>query len=120
MRHVLLGTLVLVSLSDQAAELEVDSPDGRTRARVDLKEGRLTYSASRDGQPLIMPSSLRLQLTAASPLRNGLRIADSKTRNADATWTQPWGEVATVREQYNELRVTAAEIAGQKRSFVFV
>jgi alpha-glucosidase len=35
----------------------------------------------------------------------------------DETWTQPWGEVARVRDHHNELRVSVAETAAPARQF---
>ena len=93
------------------AQVRVASPDGRNQVTVEIRDGRLTYGLARDGRPLILPSSLGFDFRNAQPLRDGLRITDTTRRSHDEWWTQPWGEVARVRDHYNELAVTAREIS---------
>jgi len=38
-------------------------------------------------------------------------LVDTTRTAFDETWTQPWGEVARVRDHHNELRVSVAEAA---------
>jgi alpha-glucosidase len=98
-------------------QVRVASPDGRNQVGVDIREGRLTYSASRDGRALLLPSLLGFEFRGAPPLRDSLRITDTTRQSHDEAWTQPWGEVARVREHYNEAAVSVAEIAAQSRRF---
>ena len=102
-------------LPSQAA---VASPDGRNRVTVQLTEGRLQYSLARDGRPLILPSLLGFEFRGAPPLRDGLRITDTARQSHDQWWTQPWGEVARVRDHYNELTASVEEAAPPARRFV--
>jgi alpha-glucosidase len=99
-------------------QAEVTSPDGRNRVIVQLTEGRLQYSLARNGRPLILPSLLGFEFRGAPPLRDGLRITDTTRQSHDQWWTQPWGEVARVREHYNELAVSVEEAAPPARRFV--
>ena len=87
----------------------VTSPNGRNTVGVAVRDGHLTYTLSRDHRPLLLPSQLGFHFKDAPPLETGLRIADSSRTSHDEWWTQPWGEVARVREHYNELAVTAEE-----------
>jgi alpha-glucosidase len=100
--------------------LNVSSPDGRNRVGVATYEGRLYYILSRDRRPLLMPSRLGFEFKGAPPLRDNLRITGSKRATHDETWTQPWGEVARVRDHYNELRVSVVETAAPARRFDLV
>jgi len=100
--------------------LSVSSPDGRNKAGVATYEGKLYYILSRDGRSLLMPSMLGFEFKGAPPLRDGLRITGSKRSTHDETWTQPWGEVARVRDHHNELRVSVAENAAPARRFDLV
>src|SRR5262245_20062401 len=95
----------------------VSSPDGRNAVTVALSEGRLTWSLTRDGRPLILPSTLGFAFRGAPMLRDSLRIADSTRWSRDVWWTQPWGEVARVREHFNELAVTVEETTAAPRRF---
>ena len=99
------------------AQLRVASPDGRNDITVQVREGRLYYALDRDDRPIVLPSLLGFELRGAPPLRDGLRVSGSAERSFDTTWTQPWGEVARVRENYHELRVSLAESAAPGRRF---
>src|SRR6266852_4147218 len=97
----------------------VASPDGRNRVTVEIRDGALTYGVERDGRALILPSHLGFTFQGAPPLRDSLRV-DTSSNTVDETWTQPWGEVARVRDQHHELRVAVAEVATPGRRFVVV
>ena len=100
------------------AQAGVTSPDGRNLVTVQLSEGRLQYSLARDGRLLILPSLLGFEFRGMPRLRDGLRITDTTRQSHDQWWTQPWGEVARVRDHYNELAVSVEETAPPARRFV--
>jgi alpha-glucosidase len=102
------------------AQVRVASPDGRNQVTVETRDGKLYYSVQRDGRPLFMPSLLGFEFRGAPTLRDGLRIVDTTRQTLDETWTQPWGEVARVRDYHNELRVSVAETAAPNRQFTVV
>jgi len=97
---------------------QVTSPDGRNRVTVEIRDGALTYSVDRDGRVVFLPSRLGFAFQGAPPLRDSLRMVDTSRNTVDETWTQPWGEVARVRDHHNELRITVAEVASPGRRFV--
>src|SRR2546421_4552962 len=97
--------------------LRVASPDGRNQVTVEIRDGGLYYSLNRDTRPLFLSSRLGVTFQGAPPLRDCLRIVDTARSAHDETWTQAWGEVARVRDHYNELRVSVAETALPGRRF---
>ena len=97
--------------------LTVVSPNGRTEVRVEVRDGHLMYSVTRDHRALILPSLLGFEFRGAPPLRDSLRVTGSSAGTYDSTWTQPWGEVAHVRDHHNELRVSVAETSAAGRHF---
>ena len=99
-------------------QLRVQSPDGRTVVTVEVREGGLYYSIQRDDRPLFLPSRLGFEFQGAPPLRDGLRITGSTTSTVDTVWTQPWGEVARVRDRHNERRISVTEGTSGGRQFV--
>jgi alpha-glucosidase len=113
----LIGTTLLTGVAAAQARSQVASPDGRNAVTVGIREGRLYYSVQRDGRPVLLPSGLGFEFRGAPPLRDGLQIADTARQTVDETWTQPWGEVARVRNHYHELRVGVAETASPGRRF---
>ena len=106
--------------SQTQMQLRVASPDSRTEVLVGITDGRLVYSVRRDGRALILPSVLGFEFRGAPALRDSLRVTDTSTRTYDSTWTQPWGEVARVRDHHNELRVSVAETSPRARRFAVV
>jgi alpha-glucosidase len=115
----LLVTLTASSVIAQDT-ISVASPDGRNKVGVAVHEGNLYYILSRDGAPLLLPSMLGFEFKGAPALRDGLKITGSTRSTHDETWTQPWGEVARVRDHHNELRVSVVETAAPNRKFDFV
>jgi alpha-glucosidase len=99
-------------------QVRVLSPDGRNQVTVAVREGRLYYSLGRDGRALILPSLLGFEFRGASPLLGALRITDTTRQSHDEWWTQPWGEVARVRDHHNELAVSVEETGAPNRRFV--
>ena len=119
-RSLIIASLAAATASPTAtaqAPLRVLSPDGRTAVSVTIRNGRLTYDVRRDGRAVLTPSGLGFELRGAPALRDGLRITGHSERSHDETWTQPWGEVARVRDHHNELRVEVEEGAAPSRHF---
>ncbi len=114
-----LALLIAVAIPAQA-QVRTASPDGRNQVTIETHDGRLYYSVQRDGRPLLMPSLLGFEFRGAPPLRDSLRIVDTTRQTVDETWTQPWGEVARVRDHHNELKVDLAETAAPNRRFSVV
>ncbi len=120
-RFLVLGLAVASLLATTPRRLpgqaRVASPDGRNRVTVLVREGKLYYDLARDGRALILPSLLGFEFRGTSPLRDGLRITDTTRQSHDEWWTQPWGEVARVRDHHNELAVSVEETAAPNRRF---
>ena len=108
----------LAGAAQLPAQVGVASPDSRNRVTVETTDGHLVWSLARDGRTLILPSMLGLEFQDAPALRDGLTITDSARRSHDEWWTQPWGEVARVHEQYNELAVAVEETEVPHRRFM--
>ncbi|HKC80499.1 MAG TPA: glycoside hydrolase family 97 catalytic domain-containing protein, partial [Gemmatimonadaceae bacterium] len=117
-------TALLVALTAATAiaqdTISVASPDGRNKVGVATYQGRLYYILSRDGRSIMQPSMLGFEFKGAPAIRDSLRITGQARQSHDETWTQPWGEVARVRDHHNELRVSVVETTGPGRKFDFV
>jgi alpha-glucosidase len=103
-----------------AQALAVASPDGKTQLSVEVQNGVLRYAVRRNGANVVTPSRLGFAFKGAPPLVDSLRITTSQRASYDSTWTQPWGEVARVRDHHNELRVDVAETKAPARRFTVV
>jgi alpha-glucosidase len=113
----LAAATLAIAASPLSSQVRVASPDGHNQVTVETREGRLNYSLARDGRALILPSLLGFAFRGAPPLRDGLRITNTTRQSHDEWWTQPWGEVARVRDHYNELAVAVEETAAPGRRF---
>jgi alpha-glucosidase len=100
--------------------VRVASPNGRNVVTVGVHEGGLYYTVRRDNRSILLPSRLGFEFQGARPLRDSLRITGSTSNAVDETWTQPWGEVARVRNHYNERRISVGEAGTGGRQLVVV
>jgi alpha-glucosidase len=112
-----LAAAALAIAAPLQGQVQVASPNGRNQVTVEVREGRLTWSLTRDGRALILPSGLGFEFRGAPPLRDSLRITDTTRQAHDEWWTQPWGEVARVHDHHNELAVSVEETAAPSRRF---
>ena len=104
----------------QDAQYRVASPDGRNVVTVGTHDGVLWYAVDHNGHHVIQPSRLGFAFRGGDTLQKSVRITGTARDSADVTWTQPWGEVARVRDHHRELRVRVAEEKAPGRRFAVV
>jgi alpha-glucosidase len=122
-RPLVIGVICVTALTAAASaqsQVRVESPNKRNVVIVEIREGGLFYSVQRDNRPILLPSRLGFEFQGAPALRDGLRITGSTTNTVNEVWTQPWGEVARVRNHHNERRISVSEAAAGGRQFVVV
>ncbi|WP_316821735.1 glycoside hydrolase family 97 protein [Pedobacter gandavensis] len=94
---------------------ELKSPDKNLTLKFSLGDaGTPIYQLTYKGKEVIKPSTIGLQLKNAPDLLNGFEISDTRQSNFDETWTPVWGEVKTIRNNYNELAVTLKQPASDR------
>ena len=119
---MLLRLLALTVLSASTSALaapsvQVTSPDGSLSVAVTTdNDGRPSYSVSRNGKPVIAPSRLGFIFVDAPKFERNFVIAGHETSSFDETWELPWGERSSIRNHYNQMRVTLTEKNALKRS----
>jgi hypothetical protein len=108
MKHFLFTALLCLALINTAAAQQLKSPDGNQVMVFSLQnDGSPSYSLNYKGKVVVKPSKLGLELkNDKKSLVNDFAVIDSKTTVFDENWKPVWGEVATIRNQYNELAVT--------------
>lgn len=106
---------------------EVKSPNGQVAVKFYLESGRPTYEMSYQNRSVVKPSHLGLELAKDKHASKGLRetslmdgfvIKDTKTSTFDETWKPVWGEVANIRNHYNELAVTLDQPATKREMII--
>lgn len=107
----------LISLS--AAAQQFKSPNGNFVMTFALASGGVpTYKLDYKGKTVIKTSKLGLELKKDDKsLLDDFTISDTKTTSFDETWKPVWGEVKSIRNQYNELAVTLKQ-NGKDRSMI--
>jgi alpha-glucosidase len=93
----------------------ISSPDGKIIVDFMLKGGVPYYFVKYSNEVVLNASKLGFTFKNDKPLDNNFFIAGCKYDSFDQTWTQPWGEVKEIRNQYNELRVNLEEAAETRR-----
>ena len=108
-------------LAAQAEALKVTSPNGRVEIVFDLDAAQqATYAISFNGQTVIAPSPLGLNLDKGGRLGAGLTVTGAVRRTADTTYTLPFAKVSIARDRYNELAVDLRETGAAGRALQLV
>ena len=125
--HKITVLLCAVLLPLLATAQEVKSPNGNVAVRFYLDGGRPTYEMSYKNKAVVRPSRLGLEFAKdkhaskgmrETSLMDGFEVKDTKTSTFDETWKPVWGEVAQVRNHYNELAVTLDQPATKREMVI--
>lgn len=94
-------------MAGKAAMAEgITSPDGNLWLDfVVNSSGEPVYRLSYKNKAVVNPSKLGLELQDDPGLMDGFTLVEAKTSTFDETWKPVWGEVAQIRNHYNELAV---------------
>ena len=110
--------LAVVLCTTQAQAL--DSPDKRISVKVELTPQKtLVYSIKRNAQPILLPSTLGLQLTGAD-LSSGLALhATSPVKRVSDSYSMAVGKKRNISYRANEQTFAVRNAAGQAMDVVF-
>ncbi len=108
MKHLFLLTLLCVALLNSVVAQQLKSPNQKLQMEFSLQnDGTPSYSLNYKDKVVLKPSKLGLALKdEVKSLLNDFTIIDTQTSTFDETWKPVWGEVASIRNHYNELAVT--------------
>ena len=129
MKHFFLAACFLITVAKSVTAQELSSPNGNLKMTFSITgNGVPTYNLSYKGKVVIKPSTLGLELKSKEPkspaatqdmkekavnlkasLYDNFAILNSKTLTFDESWNPVWGEVKTIRNNYNELAVTLSQ-----------
>jgi alpha-glucosidase len=120
--RLLVATLALgvaqPAMAQERVPVSATSPGGAVSVTLNIDgEGRASYQVSREGKPILAPSRLGFLFTDVAKLDRRLAVTGQEVRDFDETWTQPWGEWATIRNRYRELKVHLRETTALARRF---
>ena len=115
---LLIATVVVASAQSRRASV-VASPDGRIKVEFQLKSGVPFYQVFRDNKSILNPSRLGFLLKEKPSFDKGMRVVSTKPSTYDETWTQPWGEVKSIRNHYNSLTVNLEDADKRRLNIEF-
>lgn len=101
--------LLLAGSARGAFAAEVSSPDGNIKVNFSVVEGRPTYEMSYKGKPVILPSTLGLELIGSTDLMDKFEEKNVTYSEFDETWQPVWGENKEIRNHYREMFVELAQ-----------
>ena len=106
------------ALAQAKEPVSATSPDGKIAVALTTDgDGRAVYTVTRNGKTIIAPSRLGFLFTDVAKIDRRLEVTGSEVRDFDQTWNQPWGEWATIRNHYRELKVRLRETTALARVF---
>ena len=120
MKYFITLSIALIFFLNASEAQQLASPNKQLTLQFSLqKDGTPTYSLFYKNKEVIKPSKLGFELEKdAQSLLNGFTIADSKTSSFDQTWQPVWGEVANIRNNYNELALTLNQASTNRQVII--
>ncbi|SDH90108.1 Glycosyl-hydrolase 97 C-terminal, oligomerisation [Flavobacterium omnivorum] len=108
MKQFLFTALMWLAFFSPAQSQQLKSPNGKFLMEFSLQnDGTPSYSLNYKNKAVVKPSKLGLELkNDKKSLLNDFTVIDSKASTFDENWKPVWGEVASIRNHYNELAVT--------------
>lgn len=108
MKQFLFTALLWLAFFNSANAQQLKSPNEKFVMTFSLQnDGTPSYSLNYKGKAVVKPSKLGLELkNDEKSLLNDFAVIDTKTSTFDENWKPVWGEVASIRNHYNELAVT--------------
>jgi glucan 1,4-alpha-glucosidase len=108
MKKIIQTIFTFLLILNMANAQELKSPNGNLEMHFSLlSDGTPTYTLSYKNKEVVKTSKLGLELkNDANSFLNNFTISDTKATTFDETWKPIWGEVAQIRNHYNELAVT--------------
>ena len=99
---------------------ELLSPDGNVLLKVETNElGNIIYTLSYKNKLIIKYSKLGFECVDNLSLYDDFAIESESIKTVDESWKPVWGEVAEIRNNYNELLVGFKQKSGKKMNVRF-
>lgn len=119
MKKTIVVLLLLLTFGTQLFAQELTSPDGNFKLSFSLTQaGEPMYQLSYKSKPVIKQSRLGIEVKDQQSLASGFSLEKIETSRKDETWDPVWGEVKTIRNNYNELALTLTQSSPKQRSMI--
>jgi hypothetical protein len=113
-KRLIVFLFLLVILKTYADDtLTLFSPNHNIRLTVNRQsDGQLKYGVYYKQKFFIKPSALAMKLSKPDVLLNKFDIVRADQKQLDETWKPVWGEVSTIRNNYQELALQLKDRSG--------
>ena len=88
---------------------EVKSPNGVLKAKFYVSEGKMTYELFFHEKVIVKPSHLGLEFINWPSMMEDFEMGEVEYSSFDETWKPVWGETSSIRNHYNEMKVTVRQ-----------
>src|SRR4051812_21458182 len=103
-----------------AQQSVLEAKNEKVSVRFSLSEnGAPQYAIFFSDKPVIDNSTMGFSLDVDPDFYKGFRILGEAKRSVDETWRPVWGEVSTIRNRYEELKVHLVHQSGKLLDIVF-
>ena len=118
LKKMLVSLCVLLAVNTVQAQTKtiVNSPSKNIQLEFWLSEqGTPMYSITYKNKPVLLPSSMGFEIKqtinnlALPSLKDNLVISASSQTSSDTKWKPVWGDVAEIRDNYNQLIVNLSQ-----------
>lgn len=96
-----------LSLVQDLSRVSVQSPNESIMAAFFTESGLLKYEVSFNDRTIVSSSRLGLRFVETFGLDENIEILSIQKSASDSTWEQPWGERRLVRDNHQELLISA-------------
>ena len=91
--------------SGPGTDFKVASPDGTLCVGIRAADS-LTYTVTRHGTPVLLPSAIGLHFADGTVLGRGAKVTDARRETVERVVEAPFYRQARFTEHYNQLRLT--------------
>lgn len=115
---VAITVMIAAAFGAQAADLTVESPDGRIVVSVETAGGRPTYAVTCDGRQMMEPSALGLKADIGD-FTAGMTVKGHSVNVIDTSYKMSGTKTSAVHYRANELNVEMENAKHQKMTVTF-
>ncbi len=101
--------LLILNNCTEMKETSIKSPDKKIKIHFALHSYKPYYLVYYKNKVLIPASRMGFELQDISDLRKDFKVVDVIKSSFDETWEPIWGETASIRNNYNEMKVFLRE-----------
>ncbi|MCK9281889.1 MAG: glycoside hydrolase family 97 protein [Melioribacteraceae bacterium] len=117
--YIILFIMFSAMINAQTNPQTINSPNGNLELIFNLNSnGAPNYHLTYKNKDVIKESALGLILKEGGDMSSHFEIDKSETKPVDNSWTPVWGEVKSVRNNYNELAVTLIQKEHSNRTLI--